>query len=70
MGSGMSDETSAETWPDPPVMTVRTWSGMDMVRTGFGGILYFRSRDSVAGRHRWEIVGCPSPFNSGKDKGL
>lgn len=65
----MSEDTSADAWPDPPVMTVRPWTGMDVVRTGFGGVLYFRSKNPVAGKYHWEIGGCPPPFNSGTGDG-
>lgn len=56
-----------ESWPDPPVVVVRPWSGMEFVRTGFGGVLYFRSLKAVEGVHCWAIDGCPPPYNPGKD---
>lgn len=42
---------------DDPTVTVQSWPPMDRVGTGFGGVVYLRSRARDArGHYRWAVV--------------
>jgi hypothetical protein len=57
----MSD--GAGGWGNPPVVVVRPWFAADFIRTGFGGVCYFRSRVTVNGHSMWSVRPGPLPYS-------
>ena len=48
--------TDHPAWSGPENLTARPWLPMEPIRTGFGGVVYWRSRDRVGGHHQWRIT--------------
>lgn len=48
-------------WSDIQAVDVVPWLPVEPVRTGFGGLVYWRSRDHVGGRYRWVISPSAQP---------
>lgn len=47
--------TDRPPFTDLNTVSIQPWLPVEPVRMGFGGLVYWRSRDHVNGRYRWEI---------------
>jgi hypothetical protein len=55
--------TNQPSWPESEFVDVDVvpWLPVEPVRTGFGGVVYWRSRDHVNGRYRWVVAPSAMP---------
>jgi hypothetical protein len=44
-----------KSWPSIEDAVFVPWLPVEPVRMGFGGLVYWRSRDHINGRYRWEV---------------
>lgn len=54
-------------WSGPDALNIHPWLPVEPVRMGFGGVVYWRSRDHVNGRYRWEISPSAMSTDAAKD---